>query len=394
MSASSTTTPSSHPTPSHTMTSPATPSHIAPSHATTPSHEAAVTGASTARIAPSSLGFIASHDKRPTKAPRIGTHRTAAHPTSGATITTASGETASVSVDCPAKTNLTLRIGGRRAEWGGRHELDTIYCAIGITDTVTASLKPHGMAFSLELEGTHLGDLAATTSDMRRNHAVLALFALAKASGHDTNVALRIHKRIPVSAGLGGGSADAAATLLALNALWDLHWPMRRLRALAATLGADMPFCLTGGCARGTGFGERIENIAPDSAQGRRLRDQGFHGKVLVGAYRHELGTPQVYAAYDRLGSGQDDANALQHAAITLHPRSGQAIAAALAAGATHAFVSGSGPSVVAFTPTPDIMVAVREAWSEQQAVDRIIAADAPVTPTVRRAQRHRLTVQ
>ena len=98
---------------------------------------------------------------------------------------------------------------------------------------------------------------------MRRNHAVLALFAMARRPSASRSVALTITKRIPVGAGLGGGSADAAATMLAVNRLWELNWPIERLRTIAATLGADMPFCLTGGLAYGTGFGERSHGYAP-----------------------------------------------------------------------------------------------------------------------------------
>ena len=125
-----------------------------------------------------------------------------------------------VSVDCPAKTNLTLHVGEPREQWGGRHELDTIYCAISLADTLTATLKLPGTGFSLELEGDHLGDLSS--ADMRRNHAVLALFAMAEEAGREPDVALSIDKRIPVGAGLAGGSTDAAGTILALNELWEL----------------------------------------------------------------------------------------------------------------------------------------------------------------------------
>ena len=287
----------------------------------------------------------------------------------------------SVSVDCPAKTNLTLRVGQARAEWGNRHALDTIYCAVSIYDTVTATRKAPGTGFSLDLSGTHLGDLAASGTDMRRNHAVLALFAMAEASGREPDVALTIDKRIPVGAGLGGGSADAAATLLALNTLWGLDWPLERLREVAAGLGADMPFCLSGGYAHGTGFGERITTLEEDRV--RQLRDSGFAGPLVVGAYQAELRTPEVYAAFDELGGDPDHDNDLQRAAISLHPRSGAAVRAALQAGATHAFVSGSGPSVVAFAPDAARLQAIANAWRESAVVDRIIAADAPATPKV-----------
>lgn len=287
----------------------------------------------------------------------------------------------SVGVDCPAKTNLTLRVGQARAEWGNRHALDTIYCAVSIYDTVTATRKAPGTGFSLDLSGTHLGDLAASGTDMRRNHAVLALFAMAEASGREPDVALTIDKRIPVGAGLGGGSADAAATLLALNTLWGLDWPLERLREVAAGLGADMPFCLSGGYAHGTGFGERITPLEEDRI--RQLRDSGFAGPLVVGAYQAELRTPEVYTTFDELGGDPDHDNDLQRAAISLHPRSGAAVRAALQAGATHAFVSGSGPSVVAFAPDAARLQAIANAWRESAAVDRIIAADAPATPKV-----------
>lgn len=255
-------------------------------------------------------------------------------------------------MDCPAKTNLTLEVGPAHDEWGGRHELDTIYCAIGVYDTVTATAKQPGAGFSLELEGAYLGDLASSRSDMRRNHAVLALFAMAQAAEREPDVALTITKRIPVGAGLGGGSADAAATMLAVNRLWDLNWPIERLRTIAATLGADMPFCLTGGLAYGTGFGERITDITPGSRDELALIEQGFSGEVLVGAYQSQLSTPEVYHTFDIVGAAEGDRNHLQAAAISLHPRSGQAIDAATQAGASHAFVSGSGPQWSLSPPT------------------------------------------
>ena len=289
----------------------------------------------------------------------------------------------SVVVECPAKTNLTREVGESRSEWGGRHELDTIYCAVSLTDTVTVTEKAADAGFSLELDGTHLGDLASSQADMRRNHAVLALFAMAEAAGREPNVGISITKRIPVGGGLAGGSVDAAATILGLNELWDLHWPVEKLQQVASTLGADMPFCVAGGYAHGTGYGERISIYSPDSAEAEDLRNRGFAGPLLVGAYQSQLSTPEVYAAFDQIGAKPGDANHLQNAAISLHPRSGQAIDDALAAGASHAFVSGSGPSVIAFTPTPAIRQAVIETWKRNASVDRIIAANAPAVPSV-----------
>lgn len=133
-------------------------------------------------------------------------------------------------------------------------------------------------------------------------------------------MALHVDKHIPVGAGLGGGSADAAATLLAVNTLWGLHWPIERLRDIAATLGADMPFCLEGGYAHGTGFGERIIPLEDDSSCVQTLRDRGFAGQLLVGAYHAQLSTPNVYSTFDKIGAGDGDDNHLQRAAVALHP--------------------------------------------------------------------------
>ncbi|MBT1178909.1 4-(cytidine 5'-diphospho)-2-C-methyl-D-erythritol kinase [Bifidobacterium vespertilionis] len=295
----------------------------------------------------------------------------------------AAHEIASVTVDCPAKTNLVLRVGETHAEWGGRHALDTIYCGVGVTDSVTVTRKLPGTSFSLDLAGEHLGDLALSESDMRRNHAVLALYALAEASGMSPDVAITLDKRIPVGAGLGGGSSDAAGTLLALNVLWGLNWPVERLEPIAASLGADMPFCLHGGYAHGGGFGQTITPLADDDPDIVRLREAGFAERLLIGAYDDELSTPDVYRRFDEIGANPDHFNDLQHAAEDLHPRSRLAIDVALAAGASMAFVSGSGPSVVACAPNDEVRGLIVADWQSARAVDRIIAADAPAAPRI-----------
>lgn len=285
-----------------------------------------------------------------------------------------------VSVQCPAKTNLTLHVGPRHEEWGGRHELDTIYCALGVYDCVRVTRNDTHAGFSLDLDGQYLGDLASSQCDIRHNHAIRALLAMANASGCAPDVHVYIEKNIPVAAGLGGGSADAAATMLALNELWDLHWPMERLRPIAAELGADMPFCLTGGYAHGTGFGEVIEPLAANDAIIRDLRERGYCGDVIVGAFQAELSTPEVYAAFDEIGNPLQADNDLQYAAINLHPRSGTAIDIALHHGASQAFVSGSGPSVIAFAADTS---AIAHAWEQSGCVDRIIVTSAPALPRV-----------
>ena len=95
------------------------------------------------------------------------------------------------------------------------------------------------------------------------------------------------------------------------------------------------------------------------------------------------MSTPNVYSTFDKLGAGDGDDNHLQRAAVTLHPRSGEAIEAALAAGASRSFVSGSGPSVIAFVPDDAVARRVRTAWEQSATVDRIIAAQAPARPVI-----------
>nr|WP_314687306.1 4-(cytidine 5'-diphospho)-2-C-methyl-D-erythritol kinase [uncultured Bifidobacterium sp.] len=288
-----------------------------------------------------------------------------------------------VTVECPAKTNITLSVAGRRPEWGNRHELDTIYCGLTLADTLVVRPAPPGSGPLLSLSGDHLGDLSGRDDNHGDNHAIRAVLALSEASGIAPDVSLRIVKRIPVAAGLGGGSSDAAGVLLALNALWGLNWPLSRLSVIAARLGSDMPFCLVGGFGHGTGYGERIEALPPGRPQALGLDEDGFTGTVLVGAYDDRLSTPEVYRRFDEIGANPGDSNDLQRAAISLHPRSGEAVDIAAATGARHAMVSGSGPTVVAFVPDDTVRESVRRAWAESGAVDYVLSARAPCAPVV-----------
>lgn len=286
-----------------------------------------------------------------------------------------------IALDCPAKINLLLRVGPARADWGGRHRLDTIYSAVSILDRVELRPREPGSGFRLHMEGEHLGDLADNDADPHANLAVKALLAMAQATGHQPDVAIRIIKRIPVGAGLAGGSTDAAGTMLGLNRLWKLELGAADLDEIAAGLGADLPFCLHGGLSHGSGFGQVLEPLDPTSAEARNLRNAGLTGRLLIGAYEDQLSTAQVYKAFDAIGPSPGDLNDLQKTACALHPRSLLALDLARRAGAGPAFVSGSGPSVVAMVPHLDQAATLIRLWREQNAVDRIIEADSPVLP-------------
>jgi 4-diphosphocytidyl-2-C-methyl-D-erythritol kinase len=151
----------------------------------------------------------------------------------------------------PAKINLALEILGRRDD--GYHELETVITTIALADHVT--VRP-----AAALQVTFAGPGAvAIASDV--DLAGSAARALAAAAGRAPEVAIEIEKRIPVAAGLGGGAADAAATLRALDRLWTLGWPVARLAAVGAQVGSDVPALLHGGVTHCRGRGELVEPL-------------------------------------------------------------------------------------------------------------------------------------
>lgn len=246
-------------------------------------------------------------------------------------------------LNAAAKVNLVLEVLGKRDD--GYHELVTVMQAVDLSDRIT-------------LEDADLVELCSASPGVPvdgRNLAVKAATALRAAAGVTRGVRITLDKRIPVAAGLGGGSTDAAAVLLGLNRLWRLRWPVARLEEVATGLGMDVPFFLRGGTALATGRGERIEPM-----RGRSL------GVVLVNprfalstAEMYGRVTPQMYsdgghaktlcAARGARSPARVAAslyNGLQEAAVGAHPVIGRIRAALLAAGALGAVMSGSGPTV------------------------------------------------
>lgn len=259
-----------------------------------------------------------------------------------------------VRVRVPAKVNLHLGVGPRRSD--GYHELQTVYHALSVFDEVTAR---RGDTLSLTLAGTGAGELALDESNL----AVRAARALATYAGVPPRVRLHLRKRIPLAAGLAGGSADAAATLVACDQLWSLGLTREELASVAAPLGADVPFLLYGGTALGTGYGEQVSPVL--------TRGGSWHWVVaLIG---DGLATPEVYRELDRqraagvapppLGSPdpllaalrqRDPAvlaarlgNDLAAATVALRPALGGVLEAGTAAGALAGLVSGSGPACI-----------------------------------------------
>ncbi|HEX7520810.1 MAG TPA: hypothetical protein VF441_02000 [Acidimicrobiia bacterium] len=189
-----------------------------------------------------------------------------------------------------AKLTLSLRVLGRRPD--GFHDIEALTASIGQphdTLAVRAGDRP-GVRFELETDDAD--DVPAT----RTNLAVRAVEAILLAAGRDDGVDLMLSKRIPAGAGLGGGSADAAAALVVTRQLLDLDVDDASMVALAATLGSDVPFCLYGGAAWMRGRGELVEPV--ELARGIPM---------LLAVPPFRLSTPAVYRMWDDLGGPRSD---------------------------------------------------------------------------------------
>jgi 4-diphosphocytidyl-2-C-methyl-D-erythritol kinase len=258
--------------------------------------------------------------------------------------------TGSVTVRAPGKINLHLAVGDLRDN--GYHDLTTVFHAVSLVDEVTVRSAD---LLSLTISGEGADQLPVD----ERNLAWQAAVLMAEHVGRAPDVSISIEKSIPVAGGMGGGSADAAAVLVALNSLWELGVPRRDLHTLAAKLGSDVPFALHGGTALGTGRGEELATVLARST---------FHW-VLAFA-EGGLSTPKVFGELDRLReAGQpprlDDpepvvaalaagdpeqlapllGNELQPAALSMKPALRRVLRAGLEAGALAGIVSGSGPT-------------------------------------------------
>lgn len=167
----------------------------------------------------------------------------------------------SVLIKAPAKVNLYLKVLGRRGD--GYHQILSLMQMVGLYDLV--DLREDRSNIHLAIENASLPD---DRSNLVFRAAELLQKAALEREGRSKGVSIRLTKNIPVAAGLGGGSSDAAATLVGLNRLWGLHWSRERLAQLGATLGSDVPFFLYGPTAWASGRGERVEPAASSVSRG------------------------------------------------------------------------------------------------------------------------------
>lgn len=243
-----------------------------------------------------------------------------------------------------AKVNLVLEVLGKRPD--GYHELSTVMQAVDLFDRLTVEA-----AATITLETS---EPALPTDD--RNLVVRAARLLQEAAGIEAGARIVLDKRIPLAAGLGGGSSDAAATLLGLNRLWGLRWRRERLVELAVKLGMDVPFFLGRGRALGTSRGEVLSALPGVGGYalvlvnpGVGLSTQEVYGRVPPGWRAESDGTRRMLDALKKRNVVRVAGaltNHLEHWVEPAMPVIGRMKAALLAAGALGAAMSGSGPTV------------------------------------------------
>lgn len=294
-----------------------------------------------------------------------------------------------VHVRAPGKVNVFMRVGPLRED--GYHDVATAYQAVSLYEDVRAYPAD-------DISVTFTGSV--DTSDLPTdgtNLAVKAAKLLAKHTGYTGGVRLEIDKHVPIAGGMGGGSADAAATLVACDALWGTDIGRDELHALAAKLGADVPFALVGGTAVGTGRGDRL---SPALATGQ------LHWVLALP--EGQLSTPAVYAELDRhrerhlgeIPAAQQSpsveaevlhalragdaamladalANDLQAPAIHLAPAIADVLELGELNGALAGIVSGSGPTVAFLAADLDNALDLQIALSAARV--RAVRATGPV---------------
>lgn len=290
-----------------------------------------------------------------------------------------------VEIQVPAKVNLQLSVGPKKAD--GYHEVVTVFQAISLMDTLKIS---HADQFGISIKGDYTNGVPLDQSNL----VYKAVELMSENFDTDKTIDIEINKSIPVAGGMAGGSADAAATLLGIDALYGLGLSKDELGDVARKLGSDVPFMLHGGTAVGRGHGDEI---TPALSRGT------YHWVIAVSS--SGLSTPSVYGECDRLRTGLDikdpslndellqallsgDStrvgkslnNDLQAAAISLRPALRLILDTGQEYGALGGIVSGSGPSVAFLVADEDHSLDLAVALTSSGVVGSVARAQGPVS--------------
>ncbi len=237
-------------------------------------------------------------------------------------------------VPAPAKLNLFLHVTGRRDD--GYHFLESLFALIDLADSITIARRDDGVV-------RRVGDVAGVAAD--DDLTVLAARALQRATGARFGADITLRKRIPLGAGLGGGSSDAASVLLALNRLWELALPRPRLQEIAVALGADVPFFVGAENALVRGIGEDLASVTlPRQWLALALPRAQVPTAATFAAPELTRSTPSAKIEVFSEGYGRND---LADVTASKHPAVAEAIAA-LSRASPHARMTGSGSAVFA----------------------------------------------
>lgn len=293
----------------------------------------------------------------------------------------------SVTVRVPAKVNLQLSVGPRESD--GYHQLVTVFQAISIFDEVTVKIGEQGTGINLNVSGDQIHGVPTDSTNL----VVKAIELIADKFELDIDVSVDIKKSIPVAGGMAGGSADAAAAIVAIDELYSLEMTREEMHSIAAQLGSDVPFLLSGGTAIGQGRGDQLTAA---------LSRGTYHWVLALSSVG--LSTPAVYSECDRLRQGLDisdpqisDAlmqalltadpsnvgkllvNDLQPAACSLRPALRLILDVGQEYGALGAIVSGSGPTVAFLVSDEEHGLDLAVALSASGVVGSVTRAFGPV---------------
>lgn len=293
----------------------------------------------------------------------------------------------SVTVRVPAKVNLQLSVGPRESD--GFHNLVSVFQAISIFDEVTVSKTDAGNGVTITVTGEHTHGVPKDGSNL----AVKAALLVGAKFDFDVAVHIEVKKSIPVAGGMAGGSADAAATLVAMDSLFNLDMSREELHGLGSELGSDVPFMISGGTAIGQGRGDQLTAA---------LSRGTYHWVLALSSLG--LSTPAVYTECDRMRAEREIAepqvsdvlmqsllaadaeavgnsltNDLQNAACSLRPALGLVLEVGRDYGALGAIVSGSGPTVAFLVADEDSGLDLAVALTASGVVGSVARAHGPV---------------
>jgi 4-diphosphocytidyl-2-C-methyl-D-erythritol kinase len=293
----------------------------------------------------------------------------------------------SVTVRVPAKVNLQLSVGPRESD--GYHQLVTVFQAISIFDEVTVKIGEQGTGINLTVAGDQIHGVPTDSTNL----VVKAIELIADKFELDIDVSVDVKKSIPVAGGMAGGSADAAAAIVAIDELYSIEMTREEMHSIAAQLGSDVPFLLSGGTAIGQGRGDQLTAA---------LSRGTYHWVLALSSVG--LSTPAVYSECDRLRQGLDisdpqisDAlmqalltadpsnvgkllvNDLQPAACSLRPALRLILDVGQEYGALGAIVSGSGPTVAFLVSDEEHGLDLAVALSASGVVGSVTRAFGPV---------------